>query len=347
MARTKQTVKTSGASDSKKEEEKKRFDVEDRKEQELIDRRRQEALERSRRMEEQQRITKLQESKEKEDMEKSKRESEQSKLKSQEEKKKQKEEAERKQRVELELKKKIEDDKKRADDRRNKIEEERKKRIEEDKKKSEERRKAQEEELKRLEKLNADMLNNIANNDYSFLTSNNEFQTKSTDIIDKPSDFIDLLGGESDIESASDSESDGEYGISSKFQSRSQQQQRQDISRKSNVQPGLVQSQHRLAPQRGKIDELTDDYLDKLLFEVKLPLRKHGNRDGTYMYGMRIMKVTLINNRVPSVSAGKDNLSLEEFISKFEKVELTRRQGLESGLVVARMMMKNGNSITV
>jgi len=93
---------------------------------------------------------------------------------------------------------------------------------------------------------------------------------------------------------------------------------------------------HLNLPQRGKIDQAVDAFLDSISYSV--PIRKRGTMDGTYLFGCRIVKLQLSSSNLPVVALGNQKLSFQEFIERYEKVELLRERGLKSAVSTQTML---------
>ena len=97
------------------------------------------------------------------------------------------------------------------------------------------------------------------------------------------------------------------------------------------------------AVQRGVIDSLVDDALDDIQSGVSI--KKQGKVDGTYLYGARVMRIQQKNgdlignlnirfvNLTCAVVQGKQEWDVETFVATFEKVELQKLKGLQSGKI--------------
>jgi len=327
----------------KNEEETKRIVIENKKEQEVSDRKKQDALERLRRDEEEKKKKKAElAAKVKAEEERARKEAEERRKTEHEEHKRVREEEDRKKRVEVELKKKMDDDKKKAEERKKKMDEERKKRQEEDKRLAEERRLKQEEETRRLEEEHAELTLKAANNDFSFLTS-----TSNRTTLAEPE--VDLLGGGSDDDEYyaknKNPKSKGRRGIDSSAQLLTTDNN--DDGTMNNIESGIKvnTSTHRLAPQRGRVDELTDNLLDRV--EYKISLKKQGKKDGVYLFGQKMMRVQLNISQQLRVLVGRDEMTIEDFVNKFERVEGLRQKGLESALMLTKFMQNGSNSSSI
>jgi len=167
-----------------------------------------------------------------------------------------------------------------------------------------------------------------ANNDFSFLTERSTIP---------PEPEVDLLGGGSDDEDF--------YAKNKKSRrnkkSATQEQEDEIDAVESNQNISTDQTKtHRLAPQRGRIDELTDNLLDRITYGV--PIKKQGRNDGVYLLGQKMMKV----NQHLQVTVGRNETSVKEFIEKFERVESIRQKGLQSALIMAKFMQSGVPSIS-
>jgi len=85
--------------------------------------------------------------------------------------------------------------------------------------------------------------------------------------------------------------------------------------------------------ERGPVDERVDNFLDSIPVP-RVPILKHGKRDGVYMFGARIMKVE--DSGTLYVIVGSKKMTIQEFINKFEKVERTRLKGFQSAMVMMK-----------
>jgi len=236
-----------------------------------------------------------------------------------------------KQRIhEEELRKKEIENKKRAEERSRRIEEERKKRLDE--------------MMKRQEEKKVEIVPVEENNSKEPIESMNFVSRDRLEAQPIP-DFIDLLGGAAD-----------EDWEPRKNNSRSQQKSRQlthsyddasndDASDRSSRGSNSF-AQHRLTPQRGRIDEMTDDILDSINW-LEVPLKKQGKSDGVYLYGQRVMKIAINrNNGTPQVVLNPtQQMGIEDFLQKFMKCEKVRMKGLQSAIFMSRMMNNSSQSI--
>jgi len=114
---------------------------------------------------------------------------------------------------------------------------------------------------------------------------------------------------------------------------------RSDIS---NDRQNSIYLQHRLQPQRGPVDEVCDSIFDGY-HALRVPLKKQGRQDGVYLFGMRIMKIYLQkenNIATPRVFVGQKVMLISEFLSKFERVEILRKKGFDSAVLMTNMMGK-------
>jgi len=92
---------------------------------------------------------------------------------------------------------------------------------------------------------------------------------------------------------------------------------------------------HRNMPQRGPIDQVTDEKLDSISSQVIIT--KRTKKDGCYTYGARVINVVKEGNTL-KVKCGSKTLLFDEFISKNEKIELMRLRGLNSAKNVITFM---------
>jgi len=125
-------------------------------------------------------------------------------------------------------------------------------------------------------------------------------------------DYIDLLGGtvEGDWEPRRNN-------------TRSQQKPGQQITydddsnSEDDTRSTNSNTQHRLSPQRGKIDELADNILDTIS-SLEVPVKKQGKNDGVYIFGQRIMRLTINrNNGIPHVFINQNtSMEIEDFLQK-------------------------------
>jgi len=102
---------------------------------------------------------------------------------------------------------------------------------------------------------------------------------------------------------------------------------------------------HRNIPKRGPLDEFVDVYLDSME-PPSVAIVKYGKNDGVYLFGSRLMKITAASSstrghkdRTVHVLAGNQQIPLEDFISKFEKVETMRLKGLKSAQAACNMLL--------
>jgi len=262
--------------------------------------------------------------------EQKRQEEEHRKKSSEEEQRRAREEEERKKRVDAELKRKLDDDKKRSEERRKKIEEERRKRQDEDHRHHQDRLRFHEEETSRLEQEKNDLLFRTANNDFSFLDKN---QKPSFNLADE----IDLLGGSEDDRSASGSE---------RSEDRDESYERGSNYSEDEYNSNSHSQLHRLSPQRGRVDEHTDNVLDNIR-RLTTSIKKQGRNDGVYILGQRIMRVHLDHTQKPRVTIGTNSYTIQEFVDKFERVETTRQKGLESALLMTKMMGLKNSPISI
>eukprot|EP01114_Cavostelium_apophysatum_P012444 TRINITY_DN2786_c0_g1_i1.p1 TRINITY_DN2786_c0_g1~~TRINITY_DN2786_c0_g1_i1.p1 ORF type:complete len:336 (+),score=84.76 TRINITY_DN2786_c0_g1_i1:90-1097(+) len=319
---------------AQRETENKRFEISQKKQEEVRERAEHEAKLRARRDEEERRM--LQKRREEDLLRKKaeddrhKREQDEKKKVRDDEERRHREESDRQKRVEQELKKKLDDDKKRSEERRKKIEADRHVRLEEERRITEARRVAQEEELRRLEQENSEMLFKAANNDFSFLSMPARSELP-------PAPEIDLLAGSEDGASVDSRDDDDIYSYEGDSRSETSWQAESNASRSSETD-----HEYRKAPQRGKIDEATDDALDRISVGA-ITLKKQGKNDGTYLFGQRMMKVRLDSyTRRPVVVVGRENMELRDFVEKFRRVETVRQKGLASAIAASQFLASGG-----
>jgi len=198
-----------------------------------------------------------------------------------------------------------------------KLQMEQKQRFDEQNKADDRKRKIEEERRRVLEEEA-----HRSKNDFGFLTQP-PIKQKFID------DEIDLLGGGSEDDRSSGMSDEEHYDLFGGFEAESS----------TSDNDGITSNKlHRLAPQRGKIDEITDDVLDRLSNPL-VSLKKQGRNDGIYILGQRVMKVHIDRTlRQPRVTLANKHITIEEFIKKFEKVEATRMKGLQSAFFVTQMM---------
>jgi len=222
----------------------------------------------------------------------------------------------------------------RAEERLQKLEEERKRRIEEARKKMAEEEKKRKEEIQR-----------IAAEAEKAVSQPKEQRTESTpkDLPNTTDDDIDLLGGLSEASSVIDLREEEEKR---QRQLEKQKQQnklkdsgaRKDPSRIVTTRTGSfgeTEAAHRDLPTRGRVDESVDRYLDDQNLSVRVV--KHGQTDGVYLFGSRIMKTALEQNLIIVIS-DKKRRDISTWISECEKTEMLRARGMDSAMQAVNMM---------
>jgi len=84
---------------------------------------------------------------------------------------------------------------------------------------------------------------------------------------------------------------------------------------------------HRDKPERGRIDSIADQMLDSLNTK-EVPIIKTGRIDGVYLFGARVLKLDLAENKI-FVKNG-NGLGLKDFIEKHYRTEKLRLRALKS-----------------
>jgi len=225
----------------------------------------------------------------------------------------------------IESRKKMEEEaRKRAEERLQKLEEERKRRIEEARKKMAEEENRRKEEIQRRAAEEERSPQENANNN-----------TVTNTLGD---DDIDLLGGLSETSSVVDlrEQQQQQQQREKQLQHSQQRQTQKNKEVTSNRDNSNSRTDHRDSPQRGKVDEAVDRYLDGL--DLSVPVLKHGNVDGLYRFGARIMKTQLDQQNIFVVTSGNKRTEISTWIFQFEKTEMLRSKAFDSALHVITMM---------
>jgi len=144
---------------------------------------------------------------------------------------------------------------------------------------------------------------------------------------------IDLLGGLID-------EDEPEH---SPFEFQKQREPNDETLSESQI----INNSHRSAPQRGPLDAKVDIFFDSV--PVNVTVKKIGNIDGVYLFGSRMMKIRIQNDKLIVTLGPKNILPIDQFVSKFERVETIRMKGLNAALNVCTMLGTSsvGQSINV
>jgi len=98
----------------------------------------------------------------------------------------------------------------------------------------------------------------------------------------------------------------------------------------------IINNSHRSAPQRGPLDAKVDIFFDSV--PVNVTVKKIGNIDGVYLFGSRMMKIRIQNDKLIVTLGPKNILPIDQFVSKFERVETIRMKGLNAALNVCTML---------
>jgi len=306
---------------SSAEEEKKRIVVEQRKRQEEEDRRKRDEEERIRRDVQERKRQEEEEAKRKEEIRRQKEEEERQRREMEEEER-QRQEAEKKAQQELELRrkkmeeelhKKMEDDKRRAEERKKKIAEERLK-------KQEEERLRLAEQITEEESYSPVEVKHALTPDYNIPVMNENFPMNQ-----QLAQELDLLGGAEDEDYFEEHHDRDTYREGNRHEARANGTTVYTDSSRMHS--------HRSACERGPTDERVDEFLDTLPVP-RVPILKHGKKDGVYMFGARIMKVQ--ESSTLYVLVGNKKMTIREFIDKFERVEHTRLKGFQSAMVMMK-----------
>jgi len=107
----------------------------------------------------------------------------------------------------------------------------------------------------------------------------------------------------------------------------------------SEIKTENVSKTHRVKPERGPLDKKTDSFLDSRSLSVNVV--KWGNRDGSYLFGQRIMKVQELGGAL-MVIQGKKKLKIEDFTMNFDSTEYKRQQALFSAIQIFTMLNGKG-----
>jgi hypothetical protein len=228
----------------------------------------------------------------------------------------------------IESRKKMEEEaRKRAEERLQKLEEERKRRIEEARKKMAEEENRRKEEIQRR-----------AAEEESQRTPQENVNNNGTVMNTLGDDDIDLLGGLSETSSVVDlrEQQQQQQQREKQLQHSQQRQTQKNKEATSNRDNTNSRTDHRDSPQRGTIDEAVDRYLDGM--DLSVPVLKHGNVDGVYRFGARIMKTQLDQQKIYVVTSGNKRTEISTWIFQFEKTEMLRSKGFDSALHVITMM---------
>jgi len=225
----------------------------------------------------------------------------------QEEQQRQKEEEERRRKQE-------EDEVRRAaEDRKKKMEAERRRQLEEQALKAEEERKRLEQEKKQKEEEELKALD-------EFKKSEPVLQIA---VSSHPQPSYDLLGGEAAEDHEEETPQHHHH-----HQHQAQYDTTEDVY--SNYSEfGSVNAYHRQIPSRGQLDSLVDDKLDSIPTVTRIT--KTGKTDGVYLFGTRIMKTKLDKAEV-KVLLGASLMPIDQFVTKFDRVESTKMRGLMSAV---------------
>lgn len=144
---------------------------------------------------------------------------------------------------------------------------------------------------------------------------------------------FDLLGG-----LLEDEETEEIHSRSNRNSRKERSQNRSERSKSSSHHEISTSfKSHRSKSSRGPLDEKIDSILDKINYSV--PITKQNKMEGVYIFGSRIMRIKEEKDKL-FVIQGSKKYSIEEFIAKFEKVELVRLKGLQSGLFFLLLCFK-------
>jgi hypothetical protein len=92
-----------------------------------------------------------------------------------------------------------------------------------------------------------------------------------------------------------------------------------------------------------------------------VPVTKTGKKDGTYMFGTRLLRAQIKNlslgeidgkldmctSLIGQVIVGTKKVPLEQFVRQYEKVESVKLRGMQSALPICTMMGARSTTIKI